>query len=62
MWVVPREAIISTGYDNEIIWPLTDQGYRLARGYAASVRKKWESFREKKEVDEYQAEDLKETF
>ena len=62
MWIVPREAMISTGYDNDLIWPLTDQGYRLARGYASDVRRKWERFRSKKDVDEYQKEDIKETF
>ncbi len=62
MWVVPREAIMSTGYDDDLIWPLTDQGYRLARGYAADVRRKWERFRSVKDVDQYQAEDIKETF
>lgn len=62
MWVVPREAIISTGYDNDLIWPLTDQGYRLARGYAADVRRKWEQFRTTRDVDEYQREDIKDAF
>ncbi len=62
MWVVPREAIISAGYDKDVIWPLTDQGYRLASGYAADVRRKWEQFRSSKAVDEYQKEDIKETF
>ena len=62
MWVVPREAIISTGYDNDLLWPLTDQDYRLARGYAADVRRKWEQFRTAKDVDDYQREDLKDTF
>jgi ring-1,2-phenylacetyl-CoA epoxidase subunit PaaB len=62
MWVVPREAIIGTGYDKDLIWPLTDQGYRLARGYTSDVRRKWEQFRSKKDVDEYQKEDIKEAF
>ncbi|MCH7702605.1 MAG: hypothetical protein IID37_13050 [Planctomycetes bacterium] len=62
MWVVPREAMIGTGYDSDIIWPLTDQSYRLARGYASDVRMKWERFRTAKDVDDYQKEDIKETF
>ncbi|MFQ5490123.1 MAG: 1,2-phenylacetyl-CoA epoxidase subunit B [Phycisphaerae bacterium] len=62
MWVVPREAIISVGYDKDIIWPVTDQGYRLARGYAADVRRKWEHFRSQEDVDAYQREDIKEAF
>ncbi|MCH7812649.1 MAG: hypothetical protein IID40_01385 [Planctomycetes bacterium] len=62
MWVVPREAMMGAGYDNDILWPLTDQSYRLARGYAADVRRKWEQFRSKQDVDEYQKEDIKEAF
>jgi len=62
MWVVPRDAMIGTHYDNDLIWPLTDQGYRLARGYAAEVRQKWEQFRDPKELEEYQREDIKEAF
>jgi len=62
MWVVPRSAIISTNYDKDIIWPLTDQGYRLARGYAADVREKWEKVRKIRDIEEYEKEDIKETF
>lgn len=62
MWVVPRAAMVSIGYDKDIIWPLTDQGYRLARGYAAEVRRKWERFRSKEDLDTYQQGDIKEMF
>ncbi len=62
MWVVAREAMISAGYGDDIIWPLTDQDYRLARGYAADVRRKWEQFRSKEDVDRYQKEDIKDAF
>lgn len=62
MWVVPRSAIIATNYQTDLIWRYTDQGYRLARGYAAEVRRKWAQFRESKDIDKYQAEDLKESF
>jgi phenylacetate-CoA oxygenase PaaH subunit len=62
MWVVARDAMIGTDYENDVIWPLTDQGYRLARGYAVDVRRKWEKFRAKEIVDEYQIEDIKDTF
>lgn len=62
MWVVPRSAMIATGDGDDIIWPLTDQSYRLARGYAAEVRRKWETFRSKADVDTYQKEDIKDTF
>lgn len=62
MWVVPRAAILSTDYDKDVIWPLTDQDYRLARGYAADVRRKWEQVRKRRDLEEYEKEDLKETF
>ena len=62
MWVVPRDAMIGTGYDSDLIWPLSDQNYRMARGYASDVRKKWERFRSAKDVDDYQKEDLKESY
>lgn len=62
LWVVPRSAMVSAGSEGDVIWPVTDQGYRLARGYSSDVRRKWEQFRKKRDVDEYQKEDLKETF
>lgn len=62
MWVVAREAMLGTDYENDLIWPLTDQDYRLARGYAKDVRRKWEAVRAKVEVDEYQKEDIREMF
>ncbi|MCG3132126.1 MAG: hypothetical protein FLDDKLPJ_02943 [Phycisphaerae bacterium] len=62
LWVVPRSAILTTDYANDVIWPLTDQGYRLARGYAADVRRKWEQVRKLRDIVEYEKEDLKETF
>ncbi|HEY3242894.1 MAG TPA: phenylacetic acid degradation protein [Phycisphaerae bacterium] len=61
IWVVPRAAIVATDYDKDLVWRNTDQSYRLARGYQ-DVRKKWEKFRKKKDVDEYQKLDLKEGF
>ena len=60
IWVVPREALLGTDYDHDVIWRLTDRTYRLARGY--QVRKKWEQFRTKQAVDQYEKEDLKEAF
>jgi len=62
LWVAPRDAMIGTSYETDIIWPLTSQDYRLARGYAADVRRKWEQFRSREEVDRYQREDIKQTF
>ncbi len=61
IWVVPRSAIISTDYDKDLVWRHTDQSYRLAKGYAG-VLKKWQQFRKKKDIDEYQKSDLKEGF
>ena len=62
MWVVPRDAIWSADAEHDVIWRSTDQSYRLARGYSKEVRRKWEAIRQRKEVDEYQKEDLKEAF
>lgn len=60
-WVAPRQAIVATGRD-EVVWRLTDQTYRLARGYSASVREKWEKIRAERDLREYEKEDLKEAF
>jgi ring-1,2-phenylacetyl-CoA epoxidase subunit PaaB len=60
IWVVPREAMIGTEYDKDVISRLTDRSYKYARGY--QVRKRWEQFRSKKDVDQYEKEDLKEFF
>ena len=61
IWVVPTDVITSTNPD-DLIWRHVDQSYRLARGYAKDVRDKWEHVRAKQDVDEYQKDDLKETF
>ena len=58
--VVPRDAMLGTDYEKDIIWRTTDRTYRQARGY--QVRKRWEQFRSKQDVDKYEKEDLKETF
>jgi phenylacetate-CoA oxygenase PaaH subunit len=60
LWVVPRDAMLGTDYDNDIIWRSTDQSYRLARGY--QVHNKWLQFRGKKDLEKYEKEDLKEAF
>jgi phenylacetate-CoA oxygenase PaaH subunit len=60
IWVCPRDAMVGTDYDKDLVWRLTDQSYRLARGY--QVRKKWEQFRAKRDIDEYEKGDLKEAF
>lgn len=61
VWVVRREQIMAADSDREVIFRLSDQSYRQAKGYS-EVRKKWEKVRERKAVDEYQREDLKEGF
>ena len=55
------DAIASTDAD-DLIWRYTDQTYRLARGYGKEVRDKWEKLREEKALEEYERDDLKETF
>ena len=60
IWVVPREAMLGTDYDKDVIWRSTDRTYRQARGY--QVRKRWEQFRTRQAVDQYEKEDLKEAF
>jgi phenylacetate-CoA oxygenase PaaH subunit len=60
IWVVPRDAMLGTDYDRDVIWRLTDRTYRQARGY--QVCKRWEQFRTKQAVDQYEKEDLKEAF
>ncbi len=61
MWVVPRAAMVTAEDDQDVIWPRTDQSYRLARGYP-DIRKRWQEFRKERDVDAYQKGDLKETF
>jgi ring-1,2-phenylacetyl-CoA epoxidase subunit PaaB len=61
IWVAPADRIASTGA-GEVIWPLSDQSYRLARGYSAAVRAKWEKIRRERDLREYEADDLKEVF
>lgn len=60
IWVAPREALTGTNYDTDLITRHTDRSYKYARGY--SVRKKWEQFRSKQDIAEYEKGDLKEMF
>ena len=60
VWVVPRAAMVGTDYDKDVITRHTDRSYKYARGY--SVRKKWELFRSKEAVAEYETGDLKEMY
>ncbi|MHC4446723.1 MAG: hypothetical protein ACYSXF_02810 [Planctomycetota bacterium] len=61
VWVVPRPHIASTD-ESDIIWRLTDQTYRLARGYAGEVRTKWEKIRAERDLEQYERDDLKDAF
>ena len=61
VWVVPRDEVSATGKD-DVVWRYTSQDYRMARGYAASVRKKWEQVRAEKDISEYEKDDLREMF
>ena len=61
IWVVPRDRIAATD-KGDVIWRLTDQDYRMARGYASDVREKWETIRARRDQEEYEKDDLKEMF
>jgi ring-1,2-phenylacetyl-CoA epoxidase subunit PaaB len=60
IWVVPRDAMLGTDYERDLIWRYTDRSYRQARGY--QVHKRWEQFRSTQDVEQYEKEDLKEAF
>lgn len=60
IWVVPRSAIIRTDYEKDLVFRLTDQSYRFAKGY--NVGEKWKQFMSAKEYTEYKKEDIKEHF
>ncbi len=61
IWVVRRDSIGATA-EGDVIWRLTDQDYRMARGYTKDVREKWEKIRAAQDLTEYEKEDLKEMF
>jgi len=61
LWAIPVVELLQTDPD-ELIWRNTDQSYRLARGYSKAVREKWEQVRKDRDIDEYEKEDLEETF
>lgn len=60
VWVVPRDRILRTDYDKDLVFRLTDQSYRFAKGY--DVRGKWQQFRDRKADAEYAKEDIKHHF
>ncbi len=61
VWVAACDEIVAT-HDDDVIWRYTDQSYRLARGYSADVRDKWEKIRAERDLSEYEKDDLKEAF
>ncbi len=60
VWVVPREAILRTDYEKDLVFRLTDQSYRFARGY--NVGEKWRQFMSQKEYSDYKKEDIREHY
>lgn len=61
VWVADRAAMLGSETLDEPVYRLTDQDYRFARGYQ-DVRHKWERFRRKAEVEQYQKEDIHDHF
>ena len=61
IWVVSRDKIIATA-EGDVIWRFTSQDYRMARGYSAAVREKWQKIRAEPDIEEYEKDDLKEMF
>lgn len=61
LWVAPRDAFARLDDHQEVIWRLSDQSYRQARGYY-SVRDKWLKFRKAADVATYAKDDLKQAF
>ena len=45
-----------------MIWRHTSQDYRMARGYSAAVREKWQTIRAERDLREYEKDDLREMF
>lgn len=60
IWVVPRAAIVRTDYEKDLVFRLTDQNYRFAKGYP--VGEKWKQYMTQREYDTYKKEDIKEHF
>ena len=60
IWVVPREAMLGTDYDKDVITRYSDRSYRYARGY--QVHNRWKKFRSQRDLEHYEKEDLKEAF
>jgi len=61
IWVVPHDRITATR-EGDMIWRHTSQDYRMARGYSAAVREKWQTIRAERDLREYEKDDLREMF
>jgi len=61
VWVAERGAMKGSETSGETVFREVDQDYRFARGYS-DVGRKWQRFRGKKDVEEYQKEDIHEHF
>lgn len=60
VWVVPRSAMIRTDYEKDLVFRISDQSYRFAKGY--NVGEKWRKFMSDKEYKDYKKGDIKEHF
>lgn len=60
VWVAPRSAIVRTDYDKDLVFRLSDQSYRFAKGY--NVGQKWRQFMDQGRYKQYQSGDLKEHY
>jgi len=61
VWSTASDQILRTRED-DVVFRLTDQSYRLAGGYGRLVHRKWEQFRADENLAAYEQEDLKEAF
>lgn len=61
IWVADRARVLFRD-ENDPLWREFDQTYRLARGYTATVKRKWEQFRDADSLEAYRKEDLEKEF
>ncbi len=61
IWVVQREQLGSTGYDDGPINKAIEHNYRYVRDYG-HIRGLWRKFRDDASITEYEQEDLKEGY
>lgn len=61
IWAVDAANVLHRG-ENQMLWRHLDQTYRLARGYTAIVREKWDRIRDAEALAEYRKSDLTKEF